>query len=101
MPEMRPPGTAWREVLQEEKMDDKALLIFIAVGAVAGLLANIVFGGGGLLYYVIIGVIGSFVGGFLFNDLNINIVTGSVIANQIITSTIGAIIVVLLARMIA
>lgn len=82
-------------------MDAKAILIFLAVGAIAGLLARIVVGGGGLFYYVIIGVIGSFVGGFLFNALNINIATGSVIANQIITSTIGAIIVVILARVIA
>ncbi len=82
-------------------MDIKALLIFLAVGAVAGLLASIVVGGGGLLYYVIIGVVGSFVGGFLFSALKINLSTGSPIVNQIITSAIGAIIVVLLARMIA
>ena len=82
-------------------MDIKALLIFLAVGAVAGLLASIVVGGGGLLYYIIIGVIGSFVGGFLFSALKINLSTGSAIVNQIITSAIGAIIVVLLARMIA
>ena len=82
-------------------MDAKALLIFLAVGAIAGLLASLVVGGGGLIYYVIIGVIGSFVGGFLFSALKINIATGSVIVNQIITSTIGAIIVVILARIIA
>jgi uncharacterized membrane protein YeaQ/YmgE (transglycosylase-associated protein family) len=82
-------------------MDIKALLIFLAVGAVAGLLASIVVGGGGLLYYIIIGVVGSFVGGFLFSALKINLSNGSPIVNQIITSAIGAIIVVLLARMIA
>jgi len=82
-------------------MDIKALLVFLAVGAIAGLLASLVVGGGGLFYYVIIGVIGSFVGGILFNALKINIATGSAIANQIITSAVGAIIVVILARMIA
>ena len=82
-------------------MDARALLIFLAVGAIAGLLASLVVGGGGLIYYVIIGVIGSFVGGFLFNALKINLATGSVIMNQIITSTIGASIVVILARIIA
>ena len=79
-------------------MDAKALIVFLIVGAVAGLLASIVVGGGGLLYYIIIGVVGSFVGGFLFNALKINLSTGSAIVNQIITSAIGAIIVVLLAR---
>lgn len=82
-------------------MDIKALIVFLAVGAVAGLLASLVVGGGGLLYYIIIGVIGSFVGGFLFSALKINLSTGSPIVNQIVTSAIGAIIIVLLARMIA
>ena len=82
-------------------MDAKALIVFLLVGAVAGLLASIVVGGGGLIYYIIIGVVGSFVGGFLFNALKINLSTGSPIVNQIITSAVGAIIVVLLARMIA
>ncbi len=81
-------------------MDIKSLIVFLIVGAVAGLLASLFVGGGGLLYYIIIGVIGSFVGGILFNALNINISTGSAIANQIITSAIGAIIVVIVARMI-
>ena len=58
-------------------MDAKALIVFLAVGALAGLLASIVVGGGGLLYYILIGVIGSFVGGFLFNALKINLSTGS------------------------
>jgi len=82
-------------------MDIKALLVFLAVGAVAGLLASLIVGGGGLLYYIIIGVIGSFVGGILFGALGISLSTGSAIVNQIITSAVGAIIVVILARLIA
>ena len=82
-------------------MDAKALLVFLAVGAVAGFLASMIVGGDGLFRYVIIGVIGSFVGGFLFNALKINLSTGSPIVNQIITSAVGAIVVVLLARLIA
>jgi len=82
-------------------MDIKALLVFLAVGAVAGRLASLVVGGGGLWYYIIIGVIGSFVGGILFGALGVSISTGSAIVNQIITSAIGAIIVVILARLIA
>lgn len=82
-------------------MDAKALIIFLVVGAVAGLLASFVVGGDGLIRYIITGVIGSFVGGFLFSTLNIKLSTGSTIVNQIITSAIGAVIVVLLARMIA
>ncbi|MCB1439288.1 MAG: GlsB/YeaQ/YmgE family stress response membrane protein [Nitratireductor sp.] len=83
-------------------MDAKALLIFAVIGIVAGFIASLVVGGGGgLLYYLIIGVIGAFVGGILFSSLKINIATGNAIVNQIITSAIGAIIVVFLARLIA
>ena len=83
-------------------MDAKGLIVFLIVGIVAGFLASlIVGGGGGLIYYLIIGVIGAFVGGFLLGALGVKIGTGNAIVNQIITSTIGAIIVVILARIIA
>ncbi|MCB1461751.1 MAG: GlsB/YeaQ/YmgE family stress response membrane protein [Nitratireductor sp.] len=82
-------------------MDAKALLVFLVIGIVAGFLASlIVGGGGGLIYYMVIGVIGAFVGGFLLNALGVKIGTGNAIVNQIITSAIGAIVVVILARLI-
>lgn len=83
-------------------MDAKALLIFAIIGIVAGFLASLVVGGGGgLLYYLIIGIIGSFAGGFLFQTLGISLGIKNLIANQIVTATIGAIVIVLLARLIA
>ena len=80
-------------------MDTRSLLIFLAIGLVAGFLASFIVGGGGLARYLITGVIGAFVGGYLFSALNINI-GGSPLVSQIITSTVGAIVVVLLARLI-
>ncbi len=80
-------------------MDTRSLLIFLAIGLVAGFLASFIVGGGGLVRYLITGVIGAFVGGYLFGALGIN-VGGSVLVSQIITATVGAIIVVLLARLI-
>jgi uncharacterized membrane protein YeaQ/YmgE (transglycosylase-associated protein family) len=82
-------------------MDTRALLIFLAVGIVAGFLASIVVGGGGLIRYLITGVIGAFVGGFLLNAVGVTISAGNPLLNQIITSTIGAIVVVILARLVA
>ena len=83
-------------------MDAKALLVFLVIGIVAGFLASlIVGGGGGLIYYMVIGVIGAFVGGFLLNALGVKIGTGNAIVNQIITSAIGAIVVVIIARLIS
>ncbi|MEQ1612421.1 MAG: GlsB/YeaQ/YmgE family stress response membrane protein [Hyphomicrobiaceae bacterium] len=47
------------------------------------------------------GIIGSFVGGGLLNALGVNLGIRSALASQIVTSTIGAIVVVILARIIA
>lgn len=82
-------------------MDAKGLIVFLLVGLVAGFLASLIVGGGGLVYFLIIGVIGAFVGGFLLGALGLKIGTGNAIVNQIITSAIGAIVVVILARLIA
>ena len=43
-------------------MDLRALGIFLAIGLIAGFLASFVVGGGGLIRYLITGVIGAFVG---------------------------------------
>ncbi len=80
--------------------DSKALLVFLLIGLVAGWLASFVVGGGGLIRYLVSGVIGAFVGGFLLNALGLNLGIKNPLASQIVTSTIGAIVVVLLARMI-
>ena len=82
------------------KTDAKSLIIFLVIGLVAGFLASIVVGGGGLLHYLISGVLGSFVGGFLLNAAGINLGISNKLVSQIITSTIGAIVVVLLARLL-
>ncbi|MEM9138840.1 MAG: GlsB/YeaQ/YmgE family stress response membrane protein [Pseudomonadota bacterium] len=83
------------------RMDIKALVIFLLIGVVAGWLASLVMGGGGIVRYMITGVIGAFVGGYLLSVLGINLGIGSPLISQIVTSTIGAIVVVFLARMIA
>jgi uncharacterized membrane protein YeaQ/YmgE (transglycosylase-associated protein family) len=82
-------------------MEPRALIVFLLVGLVAGFIASLIVGGGGLIYYLVIGVIGAFVGGFVLSALGVNIATGSPIANEIITSVIGAVILVILARLIA
>ncbi|MFT5508609.1 MAG: putative membrane protein YeaQ/YmgE (transglycosylase-associated protein family) [Hyphomicrobiaceae bacterium] len=81
-------------------MDNKAIIIFLVIGIVAGFLASFIVGGGGILRYLISGVLGSFVGGFLLSVTGINLGIGNKLASQVVTSTIGAIVVVLLARLI-
>ncbi|MEZ5900912.1 MAG: GlsB/YeaQ/YmgE family stress response membrane protein [Hyphomicrobium sp.] len=84
-------------------MDDntRALIVFALVGIVAGFLASIVVGGGGLIQYLLSGVIGAFVGGYLLRLLGVNLGISNPLVSQIVTSTIGAIVVVLVARMIS
>jgi len=83
------------------RMDARSLLIFLGIGLLAGFLASLVVGGGGLVTYLLSGIIGSFVGGYLFSALNINLGIRSELVRQIITSTAGAIVVVLVARLIS
>ncbi len=80
--------------------DTRALVIFLVIGIVAGWLASFVVGGTGLIRYLISGVVGAFVGGYLLNALGVNLGIRNALASQIVTSTIGAIVVVLLARLI-
>jgi uncharacterized membrane protein YeaQ/YmgE (transglycosylase-associated protein family) len=77
------------------------LVIFALIGIVAGFLASLVVGGDGLVRYLITGIIGAFVGGYLFRALDINLGIGNPLISQIVTAAIGAVVVVLLARLIA
>ena len=81
-------------------VDLTALLIFLAIGLVAGWLASLILGGGGLVRNLIVGVLGAFVGGWLLSAAGISLPVGNVLVSQIITATIGAIVVILIARVI-
>ena len=81
--------------------NNRAILVFIGIGLLAGWLASWIVGGGGLITYLISGVIGSFVGGYLFTALRIDLGIRNDLVRQIVTSTVGAIIVVIIARLIA
>ncbi|MGF1651574.1 MAG: GlsB/YeaQ/YmgE family stress response membrane protein [Hyphomicrobiaceae bacterium] len=77
------------------------ILVFLAIGLVAGYLASWVVGGRGILQYLVSGVVGAFVGGYLLSAAKIDLGIRSPLVAQIVTSTIGAIVVVVLARLIA
>jgi len=72
-------------------------------GLIAGWLAGQLLGGGGLIRNLIVGLIGAFIGGALIQMglLKLPFTTGLAMGDQIIVFTIGAIIVVLIARIIA
>lgn len=84
---------------------DRDILIMIINGMIAGWLAGQILGGGGLLRNLIVGIIGAFVGGAMvkYKLLNLPVsvtqVTDTVpYGTQILISTIGAMIVILIAR---
>jgi uncharacterized membrane protein YeaQ/YmgE (transglycosylase-associated protein family) len=82
-------------------VDAQKLIIWAIIGIVAGWLASVVVGGGGgLLRYLITGLIGAFVGGFVFQMAGWKLNLGNDWIEQIIVAAIGAIIVVILARMV-
>lgn len=77
-------------------------MIMAVNGLIAGWLAGLLLGGGGLIRNLLVGIIGAFIGFALVRAglLNLPFDLG-VWGNQIAVSTIGAILVVLLARLIA
>ncbi len=82
-------------------MDIKNILVWCVIGLVAGWLASVFVGGGGLVRYLLTGLIGAFVGGFLVNITGININLGNPWVNQIVVAAIGAVVVVVIARILA
>jgi uncharacterized membrane protein YeaQ/YmgE (transglycosylase-associated protein family) len=78
----------------------RQIVVTLVIGLVAGWLASLVVGGGGIITYIVSGVIGAFVGTFVLGALGIRIRFGNTILEQIVTAAIGAIIVVIIARII-
>jgi uncharacterized membrane protein YeaQ/YmgE (transglycosylase-associated protein family) len=80
-------------------MDITSLLIFLAIGAVAGWLAGVLMSGGGfgLLGDIVVGIIGAVVGGFLFGAIGIS--AGGLVG-AIVTATVGAVVLIFILRLV-
>jgi uncharacterized membrane protein YeaQ/YmgE (transglycosylase-associated protein family) len=76
------------------------ILVLLAIGLLAGWLAGLIMKGRGfgLVWNLIIGVAGSFLGGFLFGLLNISII--SPLVTRIIAAVAGAIIILAIINLI-
>jgi uncharacterized membrane protein YeaQ/YmgE (transglycosylase-associated protein family) len=77
----------------------QTILVWIVIGAVAGVLAESMVGGPrrtGLGTAILIGILGAFIGGWLFSALGIAI--GGGIIGTIITAFIGAVLLLLIVR---
>lgn len=82
-------------------MDLQTVLVWLVVGAVAGWLGKAVVGGyaGGLLETIIIGIVGAFIGGWLIPQLGISGLPAGIFG-QIIVATVGAIVLLIVLRLI-
>ena len=81
-------------------MSLETFLLWIVIGAVAGFLANAVAKGGyGLGGDIIIGIVGAFIGGWLFHSMRWQApLTG--IAGTIVVAFVGAVILLVVLRVI-
>lgn len=81
-------------------MSLETLLLWIVIGLIAGWLASIVVGGGyGLVGDVVIGVVGSFVGGLIFRGLHVRAPFHG-LAGTIFVAFIGAIALLIVIRLV-
>jgi uncharacterized membrane protein YeaQ/YmgE (transglycosylase-associated protein family) len=81
-------------------ISNESLLVIILVGIVAGWLAGLIVRGGGfgLIGDMAIGIVGAFIGHWLLPRLNIHLGAGLIAA--IANATIGAIVLLLILRLV-
>ena len=81
-------------------MSGESLLVIIIVGIVAGWLAGLIVQGGGMgiVYDLVVGIIGAFIGNWVVAHFHVHLASG--IVGEIINATIGAIILLLILRLV-
>jgi uncharacterized membrane protein YeaQ/YmgE (transglycosylase-associated protein family) len=78
----------------------ETLLLWVAIGLIAGWLASAVVGGGfGVVGDIVVGIVGAFLGGLLFRALHIGTPFHG-LAGTIFVAFIGAIVLLLVLRLI-
>jgi len=78
-----------------------SFIALLFIGLLAGWLSSKIMKGkgSGLIFNLIIGVFGAYIGGAVFNWLNISLGNGFI--GLLITATIGSIILIFIARLIS
>ncbi len=80
-------------------MNVTGLIVFIIIGGIAGWLAGLIMKGRGfgLPVNILVGVVGAFIGGFLMGILGFS---ATHLLGQIISATIGAVVLLYVVRLI-
>ena len=78
------------------------ILVWIIVGAIAGFLASKVLSGKGmgLLWDIVVGILGAFLGGWLAGLVGIKVDTGSFTIGGLLSAFVGAVILLAIFRAI-
>ena len=72
----------------------------LLVGLSGGFLASLVVGGGGLVRHLLVGLLGSALADFVVRISGWRLTVGNLWADQIVMSALGAIVIILMARLI-
>jgi uncharacterized membrane protein YeaQ/YmgE (transglycosylase-associated protein family) len=85
---------------RRKRMSIESLLVFLVIGGVAGWLGGLMVKGFGfgLLGNIVVGIVGAFIAGWLFPTLGFSL--GSGIVAAILHATIGAVVLLVLLRVI-
>ena len=80
-------------------MSGESLLVIIIVGIVAGWLAGLIVQGGGMgiVFDLIVGIVGAFIGNYVMGALHFHLGTGMV--GAIFNATVGAVILLFILRL--
>jgi uncharacterized membrane protein YeaQ/YmgE (transglycosylase-associated protein family) len=78
-----------------------SLLTWLIVGLIAGVLASLVMGGTGygIIGDIIIGIVGAFIGGWIFSALGVAVPLGG-LAGTILVAFIGAVVLLFIIRLV-
>ena len=83
-------------------MDIMAVIVTLIIGAVAGWLAGVLVEGAGfgLLINMLLGIAGAFIAALLFPRLGLGLTLGGGIVGAIVTSALGAIVLLLIINLV-
>jgi len=76
-------------------MDPISILIWIALGAVAGIIAKFILPGkapGGMIVTILLGIAGAFVGGWVAGLVGVGSETGGFSIVSVVTAVVGALV---------
>lgn len=76
------------------------LVVTGVIGLVAGWLASWIVGGGGIIQYLISGILGAYIGEYAVRATGFNIGIQNPLVARLVTATVGAMGVVLIAHII-